>query len=95
MQMEMATFEEKTMTIARCDPLIRKMLLVRGEITGCQGQDEIGCSLRVHIPVPSTVDLIKKTRNYGFHFAGVYGDYTGQMIELAQMLKMEVETYNV
>ena len=86
-----ARIERKTMTIARCDPLIRKIFLVKGEITGCQGQNEIGCSLRVHIPVPNTEDLVKKARNYGFHFAGVYGDYTQQMIQLAEMLKMEVE----
>ncbi|MBC8869021.1 MAG: hypothetical protein H8E44_06365 [Planctomycetes bacterium] len=94
-QMDMAAFPEKTMTIARCDPLLRKILLVKGQITGCQGQNEIGCSLRVHIPVPSTKELVEKARNYGFHFAGVYGDYVQPMIQLAQMLKMEVETYNV
>jgi len=83
------------MTIARCDPLIRKILLVRGEISGCVGHQDVGCSLRATIPVPDTRDLVEKARDYGFHFAGVYGDYTEQMMQLAEMLKMGVETYNV
>jgi len=94
-QMDLAAFPEKTMTIARCDPLIRKILLVKGEITSCEGYNEVGCSLKAGIPVPNTRDLVRKARNYGFHFAGVYGDYTEEMMQLAQMLKMEVETYNV
>jgi len=94
-QMDLSSLPEKTMTIARCDPLIRKILLVKGEISGCVGHREVGCSLRATIPVPNTRDLVKKARNYGFHFAGVYGDYTREMMQLAEMLRMEVETYNV
>jgi hypothetical protein len=94
-QMDLSTLPEKTMTIARCDPLIRKIMLVRGEISGCVGHRDVGCSLRATIPFPSTRDLVKKARDYGFHFAGVYGDYTEPMKQLAEMLKMEVETYNI
>jgi L-arabinose isomerase len=94
-QMDLASLPEKTMTIARCDPLIRKILLVRGEISGCEGHNEVGCSLKAIIPVPSTKDLVEKARDYGFHFAGVYGDYTREMMQLAEMLKLKVETYNV
>jgi hypothetical protein len=94
-QMDLSSLPEKTMTIARCDPLIRKILLVRGEISGCVGHQDIGCSLRATIPVPDTRDLVEKARDYGFHFAGVYGNYTEQMTRLAEMLKMQVETYNV
>lgn len=94
-QMDLSSLPEKTLTIARCDPLIRRILLLKGEISGCVGSDDVGCSLRVTVPIPSTRDLVKMARNYGFHFAGVYGDYTEEMRHLAEMLKMEVETYNL
>jgi len=94
-QMDLSQLDEKTVTIARCNPLATKILLIKGEIIGCEGQNEVGCSLKTHVRIPDTNELVEKTRNYGFHYAMVYGDYSKNIKKLADMLKLEVETYNI
>jgi len=94
-QIDLSKLEEKTVTIARSNPLASKLLLFKAEITGSDGYNEVGCSLRVEVHIPETDKLIRKARNYGFHYAMVCGDYTQQMLELADMLELEVETYNI
>ena len=94
-QMDLSGLEEKTVTIARSNPLASKLLLIKGEVTGSDGYDNVGCSLRAEVSIPETEKLIRKARNYGFHYAMVYGDYTQEMLELADMLGLEIETYNV
>ncbi|HUU28839.1 MAG TPA: hypothetical protein VM123_13595 [archaeon] len=94
-QMDLSKFEEKTVTIARCNPLASKILVTKGTITGCEGFAEVGCSLKVLVNIPDTKGLVKKAHNYGFHFAMVYGDYTDKIYELAGMLDLEVESHNV
>lgn len=94
-QMDLSKLKEKTVTIARSNPLASKLLLIKGEITGCDGYDKVGCSLRAEVNVPETEKLIRKARNYGFHYAMVYGDYTQEMLELADMLELELETHNI
>ena len=95
MQMDLAGFEEKTVTIARCNPTARRVLLTRGTVIGCEGQDAVGCSLKAVVSIPDVQGLIRKAHDYGFHFAMVYGDYTAGVAELARMLKMEVEPHAV
>lgn len=94
-QMDLATFEEKTVTIARVNPLATRILLAKGTITGCEGFDKVGCSLQALITIPDAKGLVRKAHDYGFHFAMVYGDCTEKIYELADMLKIEVEAHNV
>ena len=93
-QMNLANLGETKVTIARFDPLISKLLVIGGEITGCEGQNDAGCSLRAHVRVANPDSLVRKARNYGFHFAMVYGDYIQQLRELGEMLKIEIEAHN-
>jgi len=50
----------------------------------------IGCSLTAHIKVSDAVESMRKLCEFGSHLAMVYGDYTGEMRELADMLGLEV-----
>jgi len=93
--MDLSRFEEKTVTIARCNPLASKILVIKGTIIGCEGFDEVGCSLKAFVNVTDAKGLVKKAHNYGFHFAMVYGDYTEKIYELADMLDLQVESHNV
>lgn len=77
-------------TLARFDPTGTKVLVVKGEIAGCGGFDEVGCSLRVHIKVRDIVDLFHKELDFGHHLAMVYGDYVQEVKELGGMMDFEV-----
>ncbi|MFC1537458.1 hypothetical protein ACFL4P_01375 [Gemmatimonadota bacterium] len=92
-QMDLSGFEEKTVTIARCDPLATRVLLTKGTVVGSEGFDQLGCSLRAVIEVPEAKGLIKKAHDYGFHFAMVYGDCTEKMFELAEMLNLKIDSH--
>lgn len=87
--------EEKTVTFARLNPLADKILLAKGEVIGCKGFGVYGCTLRAIMSMPDARGLLDKRANYGFHYAAVFGDYTKEVIELADMLNMEVETHNL
>jgi hypothetical protein len=94
-QMDLSQFDEKTITIAKLNPLTTKaLLIIKGEIVGSEDFDKIGCSLKAHIRIPDIEGLVEKTPNYGFHYSWVYGDYTKEMKKLAHMLKLEIETHN-
>ncbi len=92
-QMDMARFDEKTVTIARISPTAERLLLIRGTILACEGQDQPGCSMQVAVKVDDPDGLVRKARNYGFHYALVYGDWTGRVSELAAMLGIEVDSH--
>ena len=94
-QMNLASVGETKVTIARFDPLISKLLVIGGEITGCEGQDDVGCSLRAHVHVADPNSLVRKARDYGFHFAMVYGDYVRELHDLGEMLKIRIETHDL
>lgn len=84
---------EKTMTLARLDPLGTKIYLASGEVVGCSGFNRgtlIGCSLAVHIKVPDARECMRKMSDFGSHLSMVYGDYTKEIAELADMMGLEV-----
>ena len=93
-QMNLANVGETKVTIARFDPLISKLLVIGGEITGCEGQNDAGCSLVAHVRVADPDSLVREARNYGFHFAMVYGDYVRELQELGEMLKIRIEAHH-
>jgi hypothetical protein len=85
--------EDKTVTLARLDPLGTKIYLAKGEIVGCSGFNKgtlIGCSLAAHIKVPDAPECLRKLSDFGSHLSMVYGDYTREINELAGMLNLEV-----
>jgi L-fucose isomerase-like protein len=85
--------EEKTVTLARLDPLGTKIYLAKGEIVDCTGFNKgtlIGCSLTAHIKVPDARECLRKLSDFGSHLSMVYGNYTSEIRELADMMDLEV-----
>jgi L-fucose isomerase-like protein len=85
--------EEKTVTLARLDPLGTKIYLAKGEIVGCSGFNKgtlIGCSLAAHIRVPDAPECLRKLSDFGTHLSMVYGDYSREIQGLADMMGLEV-----
>jgi hypothetical protein len=84
---------EKTVTLARFDPLGTKIYLAKGEVVACTGFNKgtlIGCSLAAHIKVPDSRECLKKLDDFGSHLSMVYGDYTSQIHDLADMMGLSV-----
>ena len=86
---------EKTVTVARVHPAATKLLVLKGELVGGSGwgQDLIGCSVEAVIKPPQgrTEEFLKKRLDYGNHLQWVYGDYTRELKQLGEMLRLEVE----
>ncbi len=86
---------EKTVTVARVNPLATKLLVLKGTLVGSSGwdQDLIGCSVAAVIRPPEgrAEEFLKKRLEYGNHLQWVYGDYTRELATLAQMLQLQVE----
>jgi L-fucose isomerase-like protein len=87
--------EEKTVTVARVDPTASRLLVLKGQLVGASGwgQDLIGCSVEALIRPPQgrLEEFLKKRLDYGNHLQWVYGDYTEELRQVGEMLKLEVE----
>lgn len=86
---------EKTVTVARVDPSATRLLVLKGQLVGASGwgQDLIGCSVEALIKPPEgrVEEFLKKRLDYGNHLQWVYGDYTEELRQIGEMLKLEVE----
>jgi hypothetical protein len=86
---------EKTVTVARVNPLATKLLVLRGELIGSDGWDKdlIGCSVAANIKPPQgrNEEFLRKRLEYGNHLQWVYGDWTRQMERVGEMLGLAVE----
>ena len=85
--------EEKTVTLARLNKFGTKIFLAKGDIVNCTGfntENLIGCSLAAHIKVPDAKKFMQKQSQFGSHISMVYGDYTREISELADMMDLEV-----
>ena len=84
---------EKTVTVARVDPTSTKVLVIRGELVGASGwgKDLIGCSVEAVIRPPKgrLEECLRKRIEYGNHQQWVYGDWTRQMRQLAEVLGLK------
>jgi len=94
-QVDLTKIKEKTATLARFDPLAKRILVTKGEVYDLIGFGKSGCALNLLINVPGSRQLVDKKYDYGPHFAMVYGDYTQELIKLGEMLKVEVEYHNL
>lgn len=92
-KIDFTKIKEKTVTIARFDPLATKMLITKGEIIGMRGFDNTGCTSGAIMNVQDPRGYQIKSSNYGHHFAMTYGDCTQELIHLADMLKIELELH--
>ena len=90
---DFSQLEEKTVTLARFNPLGTKIYLAKGEIIGCFGFNKgtlIGCSLAAHIKVPDARECLRKLGDFGSHLSMVYGDYTRAIEDLSDMMGLEI-----
>ena len=81
--------------MARVNPAASKVLVLRGTLVGATGwnEDAIGCSVNAEIQPPEGKfdEFDRKRADYGGHMQWVYGDYTSEMRQLAEMLKLEAD----
>ena len=80
----------EVVTLARFDPTATKLLVTKGEIVGGHGFDQISCSEGPIIKIPRAMDFFRKESDFGHHLAMVYGDYTQDIEELAQIMHFDV-----
>jgi len=78
-------------TFCRLTPNGDKILIVKGKIDGVEGLDKYGCSLRAVIKVADARKYFKSAQQTGHHFAVVYGDYSEQLSNLADVMGLESE----
>jgi len=76
-------------TMARVGPKFDKILLVKGKVAGCY--NGIYCRDTLDIEVKNASDFIHGASDYGHHFALVYGDYTRELEDLCNYLKLPVK----
>jgi len=77
-------------TLARFNPTATKLLATKGEIVGGGGFNRIGCNFSVYIKVPDVTDFFHREVDFGNHLAMVYGDYTQELKEMANLIKFKV-----
>jgi hypothetical protein len=88
--------EEKTVTVARMNPTATGMLVLKGRLTASKGFDEDlrGCSVSAFIvgkESGSADEFMRRQVDYGNHLVWVYGDYTDQLKNLCDLLKINIE----
>lgn len=81
----------ETVTLARFNPDATKMLVTKGKIVGGDAFNEIGCTLAADVEVSNVKDLLHKSADYGHHLAMVYGNYTEELENLADIMDFEIE----
>ncbi len=92
-KIDFTKIKEKTVTIARLDPLVSKMLVTKGEVVGVRGFDSTGCSSAAIINAVDPKGFYIKTSDYGHHFTMTYGDHTQDLVHLAKILNIKIELH--
>jgi hypothetical protein len=77
-------------TLSRFDPTGKKILVIPGEISGGGGMDGLNCSQYVNFKVRDCKETMRKMQDIGHHLAVVFGDYTDQIRDLAELMDFEV-----
>ncbi len=78
----------EVVTIARANT--SRLLLTKGQIVGGHGFRNFGCSLGFRVKVPNALELYHKAADVGNHLAVVYGDYTRELRDLANLMRFEL-----
>lgn len=79
----------QTVTLCRFSPDGSKLFIARGEVVCGDGYNANNCNNLVIFRVTDQLDCYKKQCLVGNHVALVYGDYTGELRELAEVLGVE------
>lgn len=77
-------------TLSRFDPTGKKILVIPGEISGGGGMDGLNCSQNVSFKVKDCKETMRKMQDVGHHLSMVFGDYTDQIRDLAELMDFEV-----
>lgn len=88
---DMMKGKEKEVTVARVDPLVKKLLVTKGEVIKSFPVEK-HCKQMTHIKVPDAAGFLHRAyTDYGAHVTAVYGDYTHELRKLADLINIEVE----
>lgn len=80
----------ETVTLINISPDMKKMMIVKGEINGCDDYLTPECKLAVRFKVEDAEKFIKGQKYVGHHFSLVYGDYTDSLEALAEAYGMDI-----
>ncbi len=88
---DMTTLKGEVMTIARFDPLVRKLLVTKGELVESFPVERF-CKQMIHVQVPDAAGFLRRAyADYGAHLTVVSGDYVRRLGDLAELLGLELE----
>jgi L-fucose isomerase-like protein len=88
---DMTKCRKGEMTVARCDPLAKRLLLTKGQVVRSFPVEEY-CKQMVHIEVPDASHFVERAHtDYGAHLVATCGDHTESVKRLACLLGLEVE----
>lgn len=79
----------QTVTLCRFSPDGKKLFIAKGDIVGGGGYEDENCSGPVFIRVKNQEDFFNKQCEVGMHLPLVYGDYTKELIALAELFGVE------
>lgn len=79
-----------TVTLINISPDMKKLMIVKGEINGCDDYLTPECKLAVRFKVADAEKFFKGQKYVGHHFSLVYGDYIDQLEALAESYGMDV-----
>ena len=77
-------------TVARFQPVRRKVMLAKGKISGGINFRQHGCVHGLYIDIPNVKELSEIAADIGNHLVMVYGDCTDDMRKLCKMMDFEV-----
>ncbi len=79
----------QVVTLCRFSPDGKKLFIAKGDIVGGGGYEKHNCSGPVFIRVRDQEDFFNKQCEVGMHLPLVYGDYTRELIALAELFGVE------
>jgi hypothetical protein len=85
----------KDVMVARMNPAGTGILALKGRLVGSRGwnEDLLGCNVHAYIvgrESGSAEEFVRKQTDYGNHLPWVYGDYSGQLKDLCDLMGVEV-----
>lgn len=89
MRYDFALDKGEDITLVNLSPDMKKIMIAKGTITGCDNYLMKECKHAVRFEVKDCNDFFNKQMYVGHHFSWVYGDYVDKLVELAEMLGLE------
>ena len=89
MRYDFAKDAGETITMINISPKMDKIMIAKGEITGCDDFLTQECKHAVVFKVKDARDFHAKQEYFGQHYVWVYGDYTEDLKAFAKLMGME------